>query len=236
VSTLVLIRHGQASFFDDDYDRLSELGREQSRRLAAYWRVRGIRFDAAYAGPLERQRATAEEVRRALDGGEWELPVPRVMAEWSEYDGSLLAAAWQREMAEREPDLVGSDGERPERRAAHARSFQRAFEVMMRQWVTGERVVAGAESWREFQARVWRGMDEIFAAHPKGAIVAVFTSGGAIAVALQRVLALADLTALELNWTVRNCSFSEVLYQGDRRSLSTYNCTGHLEPDLITYR
>jgi broad specificity phosphatase PhoE len=76
----------------------------------------------------------------------------------------------------------------------------------------------------------------VVAAHRRGARVAVFSSGGAIAVAVGRVLGLDDQTTLELNWVIRNCAFSELLYNRDKISLSSFNCTPHLEPELLTYR
>ena len=42
MSMLHLVRHGQASFGADDYDKLSELGWQQSRRLGEYWRSKQI--------------------------------------------------------------------------------------------------------------------------------------------------------------------------------------------------
>ena len=45
MSRLFLVRHGQASFLSDDYDRLSPLGLEQSRRLGQHWLQAGIEID-----------------------------------------------------------------------------------------------------------------------------------------------------------------------------------------------
>jgi broad specificity phosphatase PhoE len=68
MAIIYLIRHGQASFGAEDYDRLSELGRRQSQVLGEYFRGAGVVFDAVYSGDLLRQRETA---RLALDlGGE----------------------------------------------------------------------------------------------------------------------------------------------------------------------
>mgnify|MGYP006207489193 FL=1 len=58
MGTLYLVRHGQASFGADDYDQLSERGQAQSQRLGAYWRERGLRFDAVYTGTLRRHAQT----------------------------------------------------------------------------------------------------------------------------------------------------------------------------------
>ena len=57
-----MIRHGQASFSSENYDRLSSLGCLQSEILGEYLSHIGIFFDAIYSGSLERQRHTAERV------------------------------------------------------------------------------------------------------------------------------------------------------------------------------
>src|SRR5690606_2569297 len=57
---LYLIRHGQASFGTDHYDRLSDLGRRQAEVLGHYLRDHGIHLDAAYSGSLQRQQDTAQ--------------------------------------------------------------------------------------------------------------------------------------------------------------------------------
>ena len=60
MSKIFFIRHGQASFGSDDYDRLSNLGREQAGLLGAYWDDRKVGFDAVYSSDLKRSRLTAE--------------------------------------------------------------------------------------------------------------------------------------------------------------------------------
>ena len=54
MGTLYLVRHGQASFGTDDYDRLSELGARQCERLGEYFRERNVRFDGVITGTLKR--------------------------------------------------------------------------------------------------------------------------------------------------------------------------------------
>ena len=58
MGTLYLVRHGQASFGADDYDVLSPLGQRQSARLGEYFNSKGVRFDAALTGTLNRQVQT----------------------------------------------------------------------------------------------------------------------------------------------------------------------------------
>jgi len=59
---LTLVRHSQASFFTDDYDRLSPTGIAQARLLGDYWARQGDAFGEVYVGPRRRQQQTAELV------------------------------------------------------------------------------------------------------------------------------------------------------------------------------
>jgi broad specificity phosphatase PhoE len=65
MSSLFLVRHGQASFLERNYDKLSAKGEEQSRMLGEYWAKLKIGFDRAYSGPKVRQRETARLVGEA---------------------------------------------------------------------------------------------------------------------------------------------------------------------------
>lgn len=56
-----LVRHGQASMHAEDYDVLSELGREQARIVGDELRRRGLRTPLVITGSLRRQRDTAAE-------------------------------------------------------------------------------------------------------------------------------------------------------------------------------
>ena len=60
MSVLYLVRHGQASFGTDDYDRLSDLGKEQSRITGRFLAAQGIEPDRIVHGEMLRQRQTAE--------------------------------------------------------------------------------------------------------------------------------------------------------------------------------
>ena len=59
---IYLIRHGQASFGADDYDKLSPLGHQQSERLGQYLAQRsqrmGLTWDAVLTGSLRRHAET----------------------------------------------------------------------------------------------------------------------------------------------------------------------------------
>ena len=50
---IYLFRHGQASFGAENYDKLSDTGKEQSIRLGKYLMENNIKFDKVYAGTLQ---------------------------------------------------------------------------------------------------------------------------------------------------------------------------------------
>jgi len=78
MAQLLLIRHGQASYGEVDYDRLSEKGREQACALGRH--LAGAKLDALFAGPLRRQQETA-----ALAVEHGKLPAPTTVDELAEY-------------------------------------------------------------------------------------------------------------------------------------------------------
>ena len=50
MSNLFLVRHGQASFLETNYDKLSSKGEAQSRMLGEYWVKHGVSFDQFFPG------------------------------------------------------------------------------------------------------------------------------------------------------------------------------------------
>ena len=106
---LTLVRHGQASFLQADYDKLSSLGELQARKLGEYWVARGVRFDHVYYGPARRQTGTGEIVRQlCADAGiEWADPV--CLTEFDEYPGIEVMRAFPRALEQlTETDLASA--------------------------------------------------------------------------------------------------------------------------------
>lgn len=89
-----------------------------------------------------------------------------------------------------------------------------------------------------------QGFQELFAkAVARSQTALVFTSGGAISVAVRQLLGLRDEQALRLNWTIVNASITKLLSGSSGPRLSTLNEHGYLEglvsdegSRLITYR
>ncbi len=238
MSTLTLIRHGQATPFEKDTDRLSPIGEAQSRKLADYWLRYGVQFDEVYRGSLVRHQRTAEIVADCYREAGAEFPEIRVMAEFNEYDATGILTKLLPAFADRSPDFKKrvEEFEANKTTADRNRYFQKMFEALMTIWQQGHIHLPDVESWLTFSSRVERGLKQVIKAGSRRRI-AVFTSGGPIGVAVQIALDAAEQSALELNWRVRNCSITELLFNRDKLSLDWFNSIPHLdEPELRTYR
>jgi broad specificity phosphatase PhoE len=78
MAQLLLIRHGQASYGQEDYDRLSPCGQEQACAVGRY--LVTAKLDALFVGPHRRQIETA-----SLAAEHGKLPRPTPIAELGEY-------------------------------------------------------------------------------------------------------------------------------------------------------
>ena len=239
MAQLVLVRHGQATPFEEITDRLSPLGEAQSRKLAEFWIRNQVAFDEVYTGSLARQQRTAELVREAYTAAGLDWPPAQGMPELNEYDAESVLKHFTPQLAAQDPQfrlLVEAHESCGD--ADRNRRFQKMFEALMSRWITGELDSIEVESWRAFRQRVERGLRRITGGPARsGRRVAVFTSGGPIGVAVQIALNAPDRAGLEVNWRVRNCSLTEFVFSGERLSLDTFNATPHLDdPALRTFR
>ena len=236
---LILVRHAQASFLSRNYDQLSALGETQARQLGDYWANRNVSFERVSSGPANRHRQTAQIVAEAYRRTGGSFPEPSILKEFDEFQGDAVVSESLPQLLERDEKIrrlhsamAKATGE-TEKRAA----FQRLFEAIVSIWVNGEIALKNVESWQEFCARVNRGLSALLAKSGKGELAVIFTSGGPIAVAMQRALHLSAQDTLQVAWMSRNCSFSEFLFASDRFTLSSFNSFPHLDDDsLLTYR
>ncbi len=232
----MLVRHGQASFGKASYDKLSDNGIEQVKELSKHWQQLGERFDHIYSGSLLRQRETAAELLSLIQG---QPAAPTQVPAFNEYSGDPLMRIYLRDFAREfaEIDSVQWPINDP-------KLFQQLFEKATAKWIQNQLVPvesdADFENWHDFKSRVHTGLDQLMAAHPKGSRVLLATSGGVIAMALQRVLQFPDEHVISTNWMVHNSSVTRIRYSGDRLSLTQFNSLAHLEKNelshMVTYR
>ena len=236
---LLLIRHAQASFLDQNYDKLSAIGEAQALRLGQYWVRQKMVFDRVCSGPCVRQKDTARIVAEVYRDAALPFPEPLMMQEFDEYQAEAVLQQGLPRLLEtnnevRELHRAFQDSTSPPRRLAN---FEKMFEMLITKWVEGEVVLPAVESWPEFCARVDRGLSQCMSANGRGQQLAIFCSAGVIGVAMRRAFHLSSQDTLRAAWMIRNCSWSEFLFSQDRFTLSTFNAFPHLEDvSLLTYR
>lgn len=239
MSHLILVRHGQASFLEPDYDRLSAKGEAQGRLLGEFWARKNLVFDLVVSGPRRRQKETARIVGECYREAGLSWPEPAVVPEFDEFQAEAV-------MARSLPQLVASDERIRELHRAFLeaqgkeqrfKTFQRVFELVVGRWARGELPLPGLEPWPEFCARVERGLERLCDNGLRGRRVAVFSSGGPVGVAMQRALNLDTGATLRTAWMVANGAFSEFLFSPGRFTLHSYNAYPHItDPSFLTYR
>ncbi len=239
MSKLVLVRHGQASFFSDDYDRLSEIGHRQSRALGDYWATNGDAFDEVYHGSLTRQIETATRCGEAFADVGLAWPEAGTLPGLNEYDSEGMMNNLLPILAQGEPAIANLKAafEASTDRADRYRSFHRLLEAVAARWVQGDVTTGDIEPFADFDARVRDALKQIISGPGSGRCIAVFTSGGPIGLCVQSVLRAPPITALELNWRVQNASLTQFTFSSGRVSLDFFNSIAHLtDRSLRTYR
>lgn len=239
MGVLVLVRHGQASFHEEDYDKLSPLGEEQCRHLGAFWVQHGITFDRVCSGPLARQRRSAEIVREAFTEAGAAFPEIEIVDAIAEMPVEKLAKRFMPQLCAEDEQvlLLMQRFTETEDKREKEKTFQKAFEKLMLLWANEQYHDDEIETFAHFCGRVTQAYHDILGAATNGERIAAFTSGGPTAIALNMALNTSAETTLELVWQVRNTSTTEFWFTDGRFTLNSFNSVPHLnDPMLWTYR
>lgn len=239
MSHLLLVRHGQASFLEENYDKLSAKGEIQSRLLGKYWAQIKLPVDRVYVGPRVRQRDTARLVGEAYIESGLTWPGVEVMEAFDEFKAEAV-------LEQALPPLVKSDArihamyqdfEKAQDQAERFKTFQRVFEIVISRWAAGELSVSGIEPWSEFCDRVQTGFAALCGNGNRGQRIVIFSSGGPTGVAMKRALNLSTEATLKTAWMVANSAYSQFLFSGSRFTLTSYNSYPHItDREFLTYR
>lgn len=236
MSEIYFIRHGQASFGEENYDRLSPLGVRQAKCLAKHLAAIGKSFDGVYHGEMERQQNTAREFINHYASKGLAVRAPVVSSAFNEYDSFTVWQALIPEMLADDPAIAEDLAKIP----ADQKAFQRVFVPLMARWITGKYKADGIPRWEEFTRRVKQGVEALMVRHGANKRLVVFTSVGPIIVTVKTALGLSDIKALEISWQLLNASITRIKYNSHGMMLAGFNEVTHLELEgdegLITYR
>lgn len=239
MGVLTFVRHGQASFGSDNYDCLSELGREQVRVLGAYWASNKVTFDSVYCGPLERQKDSARLIADELKAVGLAVPDAVVLDGLAEFPVDPMVKQYMPQLMMEDPafaDLI-MRFQNAEEREEKDGLFQEAFEIVTGHWITG-RFEDAPESWDGFIDRVERAVDVMIDGSNEGKRVLAVSSGGPTGIVTRYAMEGAPKKALDLAWVVCNGAYSEFGFGKGNLTLRAFNATPHFEgrPDLVTHR
>lgn len=219
MAELVLVRHGQASFGTDDYDRLSELGWCQSRWLGEYFRERDAAFDLVVRGSLRRHTETVAGIAEGAGSAIAAVEDARL----NEYDSHALLGA----------HLKG----RPLPDTADRRGHFRVLREAMYAWTEGTLAGQAHEPFDAFRARVLGAFGTLRVQEAKR--ILVVSSGGPISTIVASVLGMPWRGVVDLNLQTRNTGLTQLQAGTARIHFVSFNNVPHLDrPDragALTY-
>ena len=236
MSELYMIRHGQASFGEKNYDRLSPMGIVQAELVARHWVGIGRKIDVIYVGTMQRQIDTAGALISAYK--DTQIPVPEIISDsaFDEYDSASVFQAQLPRMIDENPSISKKLADI----YTDKRTFQLLFEEAMNRWISGIWDMPGAVTWRGFNDRVVKGVRQIMQTQGAKKRLAIFTSGGPISVVVQEALNLTDKSAMALSWQIMNASITRFKYNTRGLAMAGFNDITHIElendDNLLTYR
>jgi broad specificity phosphatase PhoE len=238
MASLYLVRHGQAAFGTENYDRLSSTGIRQAQLAGRY--LQRISGDSAriVCGTLVRQRDTAAHIAESIARARGSTFPVHSDERLNELDTDLQV----RRFAPGLPD--GSAAEQVDLAQSSARSYQKILRHSFLHWQSLTETSPELETWTAFSARVAAALRGLLQQSVPGESTIAVTSGGVIATVTQQVLGLPHAAAYEFFEVMMNCSITRFLHDRVRISLSSFNeCSylaadehGEASPQLLTYR
>lgn len=199
---IILVRHGQANSqatTEEDYDRLSDLGKTQAGWLGEWLRAHDYQFDHVVSGTLVRHRQTVDGMGYDADED----------ARLNELDYYTLSNALHR--VKGEPLPTGD-------------SFADHMPKVFAAWREAE--IEGAEPYHAFEDRVAALLAD--AARPGRRVLCV-TSGGVIGMVLRHLLDLDLLKLSRVMLPIWNTSIHRLHVRDTETILAGYNAIPHLE-------
>jgi broad specificity phosphatase PhoE len=219
MAELLLVRHAQASFGADDYDRLSELGWRQARWLGEHLAERKLAFDRVIRGSLRRHAET-------LSGIEEGMKIRLLAAEnaaLNEYDSLAL--------------LRAHTGKQEIRKYTDRREHFRVLREALYAWCDGSLDCEDHLPFARFRSGVLEVLEAVRSSGAKR--VLVVSSGGPISAFIAEVLGMPARGVVDLNLRTRNTGLSEFHFNERGFHCVSFNAVPHLDrpgrADAISY-
>lgn len=216
MSHVTMVRHGQANSTAQDeasYDRLSDLGWQQSRWLGAHFRDSGEAFARVYSGTLRRHRETAQGMDVAAQEGIVED------ARLNELEYFTMSTLLQDQHG------VPFPGDQI--------AFSRHMPTLFQHWQE-DRIEDVPERFSDFQARVDDALHDIAAGQGRALVV---TSGGVIGMSMRVTMGLDIQAMAHACLAIMNTSLHRWQPMPTGLACAQFNAIPHLEkPDRQSAR
>ncbi|MAV04271.1 MAG: hypothetical protein CMC31_01240 [Flavobacteriaceae bacterium] len=236
MSKIYFFRHAQASLGSDNYDVLSEKGELQALELGKYLISKKYYFDKIYVGTLRRQQHTYEIISEVYKKNNLNIPDPIILEGLNEHQAT---EAMKTEM----PKMIGSDAYliklwrdielNPENKNGN---MMLGFKYFLNLWVNEKIIVKGIIPWKDFRKNVRNGLKIILKNTNSNENIGVFSSGGTISsITAESLNIKEEMKIADLNFSIRNTSFTSFLYSREKFNLLSFNELPHLKKEMITF-
>ncbi|WP_394124081.1 histidine phosphatase family protein [Psychrobacter nivimaris] len=254
MTTILLARHGQASFGQENYDQLSELGTIQARMLGQHYAATQRRIDAIFTGRLVRQQDSARHfweryqssVHASNSNGtavapaiNFDQPDSYILPQFDEFNHKDVFVK-SAEASGNRSDISAeiAKAESPATRLAEL------FDQAMQRWHAGDNDQDYLESWPQFNNRAQQALEQVRTkaasmSLDQDSTVLVFTSGGVIAAITAQLLRQGSQTAYQLNKSLVNTGVTSITLKNQSSRLLSLNEYSHLFSDgkpFVTWR
>jgi broad specificity phosphatase PhoE len=235
MATIYLVRHGQASFGAENYDKLSALGCRQAVATGEYFRDAGVHFDAVYSGDLSRQRETARLVLLSQP----KLVPHHIDPRFNEIENDAQLKYLMPEVVKLNPMIEAL----VKKGLSSSKDYQKVIDAVFNFWVSPACKDSRIQSWSEFSDGAQQAIKKIMDDQGNGKTIGVFTSGGTLATIVAQVLGLGGDRTYQLYEPIFNCSVTQLFYNQSKISLSYFNDCSFLQvmgrqrgEELLSYR
>ncbi|SJM65867.1 histidine phosphatase family protein [Psychrobacter piechaudii] len=231
MTTLLFARHGQASFGQKNYDKLSSLGAQQATLLGQHYANTQRKIDAIVTGSLVRQQDSATHFISAYNTQDPSTLIsadPTIIEELNEFNHKDVFIKLDPSFAT-EAGIMQAVAQAPVPKARLAELFNDA----MIRWHSGQHDEDYLESWPQFNLRAQQALQKLMAhaEQQQAKNVLVFTSGGVIAAITAGLLNQSNdpsMTAYQINRSLINTGVTSVVLKGDTPRLLSLNEHSHL--------
>jgi len=254
MTTILLARHGQASFGQENYDQLSELGETQAKMLGQHYANTQRRIDAIFTGNLVRQQHSARHFWEGyqplvhINNGDGTPTVSAI--DFDEPDSYILPQFDEFNHKDVFVKSAGDFGNRADISAEIAKAqspstrLAELFDQAMQRWHAGDNDEDYIESWPQFNDRAQQALEQVRTkivnmSLDQDSTVLVFTSGGVIAAITAQLLKQGRQTAYQLNKSLVNTGVTSITLKNQSTRLLSLNEYSHLFSEgkrFVTWR